>query len=124
MVGMEYVIIKDKKYSLKTLGLLTGNKEVDIEEVPLSVLTIAEVVDDPDRLPYLIESIKSMEIDDMEKFRFVLLRVQIDSHLHMNEDLERYMKRLYVSQVIEKLLYGEILLAEGKEEEEKEEEEE
>lgn len=121
---MEYVNIKDKKYSLKTLGLLTGNKEVDIEEVPLSVLTIAEVVDDPDRLPYLIESIKSMEIDDMEKFRFVLLRVQIDSHLHMNEDLERYMKRLYVSQVIEKLLYGEILLAEGKEEEEKEEEEE
>ncbi|MBU4374557.1 MAG: hypothetical protein KJ714_09030 [Euryarchaeota archaeon] len=121
---MEYVNIKDKKYSLKTLGLLTANKEVDIEEVPLSVLTIAEVVDDPDRLPYLIESIKSMEIDDKEKFRFVLLRVQIDSHLHMNEDLERYMKRLYVSQVIEKLLYGEILLAEGKEEEEKEEEEE
>ncbi len=124
MVGMEYVNIKDKKYSLKTLGLLTANKEVDIEDVPESVLAIAEVVDDPDRLPYLIESIKSMEIDDTEKFRFVLLRVQIDSMLHMNEDIERYQKRLYVSQVIEKLLYGEILLAEGKEEEEKEEEEE
>ena len=123
MVGMEYVNIKDKKYSVKTLGLLTGNKEVDIEKVRENVLTIAEVVDDPDKLPYLIESIKSMEIDDVEKFRFVLLRVQIDSMLHMNEDIERYHKRLYVSQVIEKLLYGEILLAEGKEEDEEEEEE-
>lgn len=114
----------DKKYSLKTLGLLTGNKEVVIEDVPENILTIAEVVDDPDKLPYLIEAIKSMEIGDAEKFRFVLLRVQIDSMLHMNEDIERYQKRLYVAQVIEKLLYGEILLAEGKEEEEKEEEEE
>lgn len=120
---MEYVNIKDKKYSLKTLGLLTGKKEVDIEDVPESVLTIAEVVDDPDKLPYLIEGIKSMEIGNTEKFRFVLLRVQIDSMLHMNEDIERYQKRLYVSQVIEKLLYGEILLAEGKEEDEEEEEE-
>jgi hypothetical protein len=114
----------DKKYSLKTLGLLTGNKEVDIENVPENILTIAEVVEDPDKLPYLIEAIKSMEIEDREKFRFVLLRVQIDSMLHMNEDIERYQKRLYVAQVVEKLLYGEILLAEGKEEEEKEEEEE
>lgn len=113
----------DKKYSLKTLGLLTGNKEVDIEEVPENVLTIADVVDDPDKLPYLIESIKSLKIDDMEKFRFVLLRVQIDSHLHMNEDLERYMKRLYVSQVIEKLLYGELLLEEGGKEDDEDEDE-
>ncbi len=123
MVGMEYVNIRDKKYSVKTLGLLAGKKEVDIEEVPESVLTIAEVVDDPDKLPYLIEGIKSMEIEDTEKFRFVLLRVQIDSMLHMNEDIEKYQKRLYVSQVIEKLLYGEIMLAEGKEEDEEEEEE-
>ncbi len=111
----------DKKYSLKTLGLLTGNKEVDIEDVPVSVLAIAEVVDDPDKLPYLIESIKSLKIDDMEKFRFVLLRVQIESHLHMNEDLEIYMKRLYVAQVIEKLLYGELLLEEGENEDEEDE---
>ncbi len=115
------MVNNNKKYSLKTLGLLTGKKEVDIEKVPENVLTIAEVVDDPDELPYLLETIKSMEIEDMEKFRFVLLRVQTDSMLHMNEDIERYQKRLYVSQVIEKLLYGELLLAEGKEEEEEEE---
>jgi hypothetical protein len=118
---MDEIKIKDKKYSLKTLELLTGQKEVDIENVPENILTIAEVADDPDRLPYFIESIKSMKIEDMEKFRFVLLRIQVDSHLHMNEDLEKYMKRLYVSLVIEKLLYGELLLEEGKEDKEEEE---
>ncbi len=114
----------NKKFSLKTLGLLVGKKEVDIENVPENILTIAEVVEAPDELPYLLETIKSMQIDDMEKFRLVLLRVQIDSMLHMNEDIEMYQKRLYVSQVIEKLLYGEILLIEEGKEEEKEEEEE
>lgn len=120
---MDYVIINDKKYSLRTLGLLTSQKEVDIENLPESVLIIAEVVDEPEKLPYLLETIKSMNIEDMEKFRFVLLRVQIDSELHMNEDMERYHKRLYVSQVVEKLLYGELLLEAEKGDDDDEEEE-
>lgn len=116
---MDEIRIRDKKYSSKTLQLLAGRKDVDIEKIHENVLTIAEVVDDPDKLPYVIEGIKSLEIDDVDKFRFVLLRVQVDSHLHMNEDLGKYMKRLYVSQVIEKLLYGELLLLEeGKDEDE------
>ncbi len=112
---MEHVNISDKKYSLKTLELLTGQEEVDVERIPDNILTVAEAVDEPDKLPYLIEKIKSLEIEDMDRFRFVLLRVQIDSQLHMNEDLERYQKRLYVSQVIEKLLYGDLFFEEGKE---------
>ena len=116
------VIINDKKYSIKTLGLLTGQVDVDIEKVPENILIIAQVVDDPDSLPYLLETLKYMKIDDMEKFRFVLLRVQIDSQLHLNEDMEKYHKRLFVSQVIEKLIYGELLLEAGKEDEEDEEE--
>ncbi len=118
---MDEIRIKDKKYSSKTLQLLAGRKDVDIEKIHENVLIIAEVVDDPDKLPYVIEGIKSLEIDDVDKFRFVLLRVQVDSHLHMNEDLEKYMKRLYVSQVIEKLLYGELLLEEGEDEDEDDE---
>ena len=112
---MEHFKIKDKKYSLKTLELLTGKMEVDINKIPANILIIAEVVDEPDKLPFLMETIKSLDIDDMDKFRFVLLRVQIDSQLHMNEDLQRYQKRLYVSQVMEKLLYGELFFEEGKE---------
>ncbi len=120
---MDHVNIKGKKYLLNTLKLLTGNKEPDIENIPDNILIIAQAIDEPDELPYLIETIKSMDIEDMDKFRFVLFRVQIDSQLHMNEDLMRYQKRLFVSQVIEKLLYGEVFFAEAKEEDEDEEEE-
>jgi len=117
---MDSIIIKNKKYSLKTLGLLTGQMDVDIENIPANILIIAEVVDEPDKLPYLLEAIKSLKIDDLDKFRFVMLRVQVDSQLHMNENIEKYHKRLFVSQVIEKLIYGELLLEAGKEEEEEE----
>jgi hypothetical protein len=85
------------------------------------VLTIAEAVEDPDKLPYIIEDIINMEITEKEKFRYILLRVQIDSHLHMNEDLEKYQKRVFVAQVIEKLLYGDLLLEAGKENDEEDE---
>ena len=114
-------MIKDKKYSLETLKLLTGQEEMAIKKIPYSVLVIAEAVDGPDKLPYLLETIKSLEIDDIDKFRYVLLRVQIDSELHMNEDIEKYHKRLYVSQVIEKLLYGELFFEAGKDEDEDDE---
>ena len=119
---MDVIFFKDKKYSLKTLGLLTGLMDQDIENIHNNILIIAEVVDEPDKLPYFLEEIKNLEIEDPEKFRFVMLRVQIDSQLHLNEDIEKYHKRLFVSQVIEKLIYGELLLDAGKEEEEDEEE--
>ena len=118
---MEQIIINDKKYSLETLKLLTGQPEMEINKIPHSVLVIAEAVDGPDKLPYLLETIKSLEIDDMDTFRYVMLRVQIDSELHMNEDIEKYHKRLYVSQVIEKLLYGELFFEAGKDEDEDDE---
>lgn len=118
---MDVIFFKDKKYSLKTLGLLTGLMDQDIENIHTNILIIAEVVDEPDKLPYFLEEIKNLEIEDPEKFRFVMLRVQIDSQLHLNEDIEKYHKRLFVSQVIEKLIYGELLLDAGKEEEEDEE---
>ncbi len=118
---MENVIIKDKKYSFETLKLLIGQQDMEIKKIPHNVLVIAEAVDGPDKLPYLLETIKSLEIDDMERFRYVLLRVQIDSELHMNEDIQKYHKRLYVSQVIEKLLYGELFFEAGKDENENDE---
>lgn len=99
---------------MDTLRLLTGKKELDIKKIPSSILQISEAVDQPDDLPFLIETIKSMKIRNKDKFRFSLLRIQIDSELHMHEDLQRYQKRVYVSQIIEKLLYGELFFESGK----------
>lgn len=117
---MVNVVINNKKYSMDTLELLVGQTDVDADNIPAQVLSIAEAVDNPDSLPYMIESIMSLEIDDMDKFRYVLVRVQIDSELHMNEDIQRHHKRLYVVQIIEKLLYGELLLEAGKDDDEDE----
>lgn len=119
---MVHVVINNKKYSMETIELLVGQKDVDADNIPAQVLSIAEAVDNPDSLPYLIESIMSLEIDDMDKFRYVLVRVQIDSELHMNEDIQRHHKRLYAVQIIEKLLYGELLLEAGKDNDEDEDE--
>jgi len=46
-----------------------------------------------------------------------LIRVQIESELRMNEDIQRYQQRRYVSQVIEILLFKDLLLAPGEPEE-------
>ncbi|KCZ73510.1 hypothetical protein ANME2D_00578 [Candidatus Methanoperedens nitroreducens] len=119
---MNHININGKKYSLNTLKLLTGQKELDIEKIPDNILVIAQAIDDPDELPYLIETIKSLEIDNKEKFRFALFRVQIDAQLHMDEDLMRYQKCLFVSQVIEMLLYEELYFETVKKEEDEEEE--
>ena len=54
MVRMEQVIINDKKYSLETLKLLTGQPDMEIEQIPHNVLVIAEAVDGPDKLPVSI----------------------------------------------------------------------
>lgn len=121
---MVHAVINNKKYSMDTLELLMGKKNVDPGSVPVHILAIAEAVDNPDSLPYLIESIMSLHIDDMEKFRYVLVRVQVDSELHMNEDIQRNHKRFFVAQVIEKLLYGELLLEVGGGSDEDEDDEE
>ena len=74
MVIMDVIFFKDKKYSLKTLGLLTGQMDLDIENIHNNILIIAEVVDEPDKLPYFLENIKSLEIEDLEKENKVIIK--------------------------------------------------
>lgn len=93
-----------------TLQLLLGMEKVNSENVTRDIALLARVIDDPFSLPYLIEEINSMELEDEEKFRFALLRIQIDSELRMNEDIPKHQRRRFVCQVIEKMLFGELLI--------------
>jgi hypothetical protein len=43
--------------------------------------------------------------------RLSLIRVQVEAEMRMNEDIQRYQQRRYVTQVIEILLFNELLLA-------------
>lgn len=99
--------------SVDTLRLLMGQTELDIVSVAEEILLLAKVIDDPYSLPYLIKELNDLEIKDEESVRFALVRVQIDSELRMNEDIQMHQRRRYVAQVIEKLLFGEVLIEIG-----------
>ncbi|MBN1133823.1 MAG: hypothetical protein JXA38_02665 [Methanosarcinaceae archaeon] len=108
----DYVTIDEKKYSKEILGLVTGNQDfnTELEKMKASFLLLCEVIDDPFKLPYFLEKFYSMEIGDENTFRFSLIRIQVDSDLRMNEDIQKHQRRKYVARTIEKLMYQEIML--------------
>lgn len=108
---MGYDVEKDN--SVDTLQLILGQASVEQGNVPDEILLIAKAIDDPYCLPFIIEELDELEIKDEKMFRFALLRVQIDSELRMNEDIQMHQRRRYVAQVIEKMIFGELLIEIG-----------
>ncbi len=108
----EYVTINEREYSLEILGLVTGKlgEKDNYSTTKQELLILCEVLDNPYRLPYLLETYYSMKIGDEQSFRFSLLRVQVDSDLRMHEDLQKHQQRNYIARTIEKLLYGDLML--------------
>ncbi len=106
------ITIEGKEYSSKILELIIGKKgdKVEFESISQELLILCEVLDDPYKLPYFLETYYSMEISDEQAFRFSLLRVQVDSDLRMHEDIQKHQQRGYVARTIEKLLYRDLML--------------
>lgn len=107
-----YVTILEKKYSEKNLRLITGKKDVSChtENIPEEMLLLCETIEEPLRLPYMLETFYTMQIKNEKAFHFSLLRVQVDSDLRMHEDIQKCQQRKYVAETLEKLLYGELML--------------
>ena len=95
----------------RTIDILFGGRIP--EKIPDPVAKIAEALDDPRRLPYLIEEITTHK--DIGKYRIHLVRVQVESELRMREDVDFHSTRLWIAQTIEKVAFGD-LLTEGIEE--------
>lgn len=114
---MDYFEIDGIRYSADDLETLTG--EARPEAYDGYVLLLARILKDPLSLPRVLKEICSLKLNDVERrdLRMALIRVQIDSELRMNEDIQRYQQRRYVSQVVEILLYKDLLLASGEPEE-------
>lgn len=102
----EKIEINGRKFFKRTLEVLSGVK--NFVEVDENLLLVAEAIDNPYDFPFLLEDIYDMDID--EDLRLALARIQIDSKLHMRSDLEKEQLRLYVSETIEKMLFGELLM--------------
>ena len=91
------------------LRILTG------KEKPLPIYTaIIACLENPLAFPDLIEPIyrEAMNMDDetLDRFRFSLIRLQLYSDIHRNEDMEKAMHIRYVAQVLEKVVYGTLIM--------------
>ena len=91
------------------LRILTG------KEKPLPVYTgIVACLENPLTFPDLLEPIyrEAMNMDDetLDRFRFSLIRLQLYADIHRNEDLEKATHIKYVSQVLEKVVFGSLVM--------------
>ena len=91
------------------LRILTGTSgPLPIYEMVVSCL------ENPRAFPDLLEPVyrEAMKLDDetLDRLRFALLRLQIYADIHRNEDLEKAMHIRYVSQVLEKVIFGTLVM--------------
>lgn len=91
------------------LRILTGT------EKPLPIYTgIIASLENPLVFPDQIEPIyrEAMNLDDetLDRFRFSLIRLQLYSDIHRNENLEMAMHIKYVAQVLEKVVFGTLVM--------------
>lgn len=105
------VLIAEKEYSPETLKIITGHSVLkDLDSIPEELLLLCSVIDNPYLLPYFLETFYFMQLKDENLFHFALLRLQVDSQLRMNEDIQKHQHRMYVARTLEKLLFNELLL--------------
>jgi len=76
--------------------------------------SIATCFDDINRLPDLLEPIfletQGFDEETLDHLRFALVRVQVYADIHRYEDMEHTQKAKYVAQVLEKVIFGSLLL--------------
>jgi len=94
---------------MEYLRILTG------KEKPLPIYTgVIACLENPLVFPDLLEPIyrEAMNMDDetLDRFRFSLMRLQLYADIHRNEDLEKAMHTKYVAQVLEKVVFGSLVM--------------
>ena len=97
----------------RRLGPFLINLDDIINQIKNYILLVARALRNPMRLPWLLKDIFNLCIqeEDQRDLRLCLIRVQVEAELLMTQDIQRYQQRRYVAQVIEILLFNELLLA-------------
>ena len=85
------------------------------KEKPLAIYKgVIACLENPQAFPDLLEPLyrEAMNLDDdsLDRFRFSLLRLQIYADVHRNEDLEKATHIKYVAQVLEKVVFGTLVM--------------
>ncbi len=108
------ITVKGEKFSTEDLLLLSGADEIkEPDQIKNYIMLVARALKNPMRLPWLLKDIFNLCIqeEDQRDLRLCLIRVQVEAELLMTQDIQRYQQRRYVAQVIEILLFNELLLA-------------
>jgi hypothetical protein len=108
------ITLNGENFCAEDLLLLTGEDTIkEPENIKSYILLVARALRKPLRLPWLLKDIFNLCIkeEDQREMRLCLIRVQVQAELMMNQDIQRYQQRRYVAQVIEILLFNELLLA-------------
>ena len=68
------IVILEKKYSEKNLQLIIGKKDISLscEDIPEEMLLLSEVIEDPLKLPYLMDTFYNANIKNENAFHFAL----------------------------------------------------
>ncbi len=64
----------------------------------------------PDMIEPIYKTAMTFDEETLDRFRFALIRLQIYSDIHRYEDLERSQQIKYVAQVLEKIIFGTLLM--------------
>ena len=88
-------------------------------EDPLPVCArIVQALENFEEFPFLLESVyreaSELDDDDLDRLRFGLVRLQVYADIHRYEDMEAAQQMKYVASVLERILFGKLLL-EGEE---------
>jgi len=91
------------------MRILTGTQE------PISIYDgVIQCLENPLAFPDHLEPVyrEAMKLDDetLDRFRFALLRLQLYADIHRNEDLEKAMQIKFVAQVLEKVIFGTLVM--------------
>ena len=108
------ITINGEKFSAEDLRLISGVDEIkEPDQIKGYILLVARALRNPMRLPWLLKDIFNLCIqeEDQRDMRLCLIRVQVEAELMMTQDIQRFQQRRYVAQVIEILLFNELLLA-------------
>lgn len=89
-----------------TMEVLYGGKVPEV--IPDFMKNIAQCLERPKTMYLYIEDIvNAREVSD---HRIHLARVQIDSELHMRDDVDRHTQRLWAAQTIERMIFGGLMV--------------
>lgn len=89
--------------------VLEGGKEpLEIYDDILAILADIQLF--PGSIEPVYRKAMTFSEEDLDRLRFALLRLQVYSDINRTLDMEQAQKIKYVSQVLEKIIFGSLLL--------------